>query len=105
MIPISIRGMTITLLAIAWLVTLIGSHVTVTWCVVVQLYSKLKATRDVGAKLKSLVRQRGGLEVHAGMSDSSAEGTTHSVRKEEQVAFANWINRCSFLPPSFDLDL
>lgn len=59
-----------------------------------QLYSRLKRDRDVGAKLKGLVRRRGGLEVHSGMSDSSAEGTTHSVRVEEQVAFANWINRC-----------
>lgn len=26
------------------------------------------------------------------MSDASSEGTTHSVRLEEQLAFSDWIN-------------
>lgn len=29
---------------------------------------------------------------YSGMSEASSEGTTHSVRQEEQVAFSNWIN-------------
>jgi plastin-3 len=32
------------------------------------------------------------LETLGGMSDSSAAGTTHSVRLEEQLAFSDWIN-------------
>jgi len=39
------------------------------------------------------VSTREGIEKLGGMSETSAEGTTHSVLIEEQVAFANWINR------------
>lgn len=33
-----------------------------------------------------------GWSTFSGMSEASSEGTTHSVSKEEQVAFSNWIN-------------
>ena len=39
-----------------------------------------------------VVTSREGVEKLGGMSETSAEGTTHSVLIEEQVAFANWIN-------------
>jgi len=40
-----------------------------------------------------VVTTKAGLDNYAGMSAISAEGTTHTVKKEEQVAFSNWINR------------
>ena len=57
-----------------------------------QLYSSLKQDHDLGRKFLAAVTTREGVEKLGGMSDTSAEGTTHSVLVEEQVAFANWIN-------------
>ena len=48
---------------------------------------------DLGRKFLDAVSAREGVEKLGGMSETSAEGTTHSVLVEEQVAFANWINR------------
>lgn len=39
-----------------------------------------------------MVSRRENLQHLGGMSEASSEGTTHSVRQEEQVAFSNWIN-------------
>jgi len=61
--------------------------------VVSQLYSNLIRDHDFGRKFLDAVSARSGIEKLGGMSDTSAEGTTHSVLIEEQVAFANWINR------------
>jgi len=60
--------------------------------VVTQLYGSLKHDHDLGRKFLDVVTSREGVEILGGMSATSAEGTTHSVRIEEQVAFANWIN-------------
>jgi len=49
--------------------------------------------RDIGSKLAQNIRSASGLRTIGGTSKTSAEGTTHSVRDEEQVAFSNWINR------------
>lgn len=49
-------------------------------------------SKDVSSTFKSSVTKRENLETLGGMSDASSEGTTHSVRYEEQVAFSNWIN-------------
>jgi len=57
-----------------------------------QLYSSLKHDQDLGRKFLDAVTSREGVEKLGGMSDTSAEGTTHSVMIDEQVAFANWIN-------------
>jgi len=57
----------------------------------------IKDQYDLGNKFKKLVVARGGLDNYGGMSATSAEGTTHTVRKEEQVAFSNWINRCKII--------
>ncbi|GAB0095949.1 plastin-1 [Sergentomyia squamirostris] len=51
----------------------------------------LKA-KDVGSKFKTVVSKKENLETLGGMSSISAEGTTHSVRLEEQLAFSDWIN-------------
>jgi len=59
---------------------------------VAQLFSSLKQDIDQGRKFLEAVSARGGVEKLGGMSETSAEGTTHSVGIEEQVAFANWIN-------------
>jgi len=59
---------------------------------VAQLYSSLKQDHDLGRKFLDAVTSRRGVEKLGGMSETSAEGTTHSVMAEEQVAFANWIN-------------
>jgi len=58
------------------------------------LYAKLKSEHDFGSKFKKAVsKPRDEILTHGGMSSTSAEGTTHSVRVEEQVAFSGWINR------------
>lgn len=57
------------------------------------LYALLKDTHDFGSRFKNTLAPRRGLDNYGGMSATSAEGTTHTVRKEEQVAFSNWINR------------
>jgi len=62
-------------------------------CNCVQLYAELVEDRDFGAKLSNVIRTAPGLRTIGGTSKTSAEGTTHSVRDEEQVAFSNWINR------------
>lgn len=51
----------------------------------------LKA-KDVASTFKTVVSKKENLETLGGMSDSSAAGTTHSVRIEEQLAFSDWIN-------------
>ncbi|XP_055642718.1 plastin-2 isoform X2 [Toxorhynchites rutilus septentrionalis] len=51
----------------------------------------LKA-KDVASTFKAVVSKKENLETLGGMSDSSAAGTTHSVRIEEQLAFSDWIN-------------
>ena len=58
-----------------------------------QLYTELIEDRDFGAKLTQVIRTASGLRTMGGTSKTSAEGTTHSVRDEEQVAFSNWINK------------
>lgn len=47
---------------------------------------------DVAQAFKTLVSKRENLQHLGGMSEASSEGTTHSVRQEEQAAFSNWIN-------------
>lgn len=56
-----------------------------------RLCSDLKA-QDVAVTFKTMVSKRENLEHLGGMSAASSEGTTHSVRHEEQVAFSHWIN-------------
>lgn len=51
----------------------------------------LKA-KDVASTFKAVVSKKENLETLGGMSSQSAEGTTHSVRMEEQLAFSDWIN-------------
>lgn len=56
-----------------------------------QLCSDLKAG-EVASSFKQVVSKKENLETLGGMSDASSEGTTHSVRLEEQLAFSDWIN-------------
>ncbi|XP_022240806.1 plastin-2-like isoform X2 [Limulus polyphemus] len=56
-----------------------------------KLYTDLKS-KDVTSQFKTAVSKRENLQTLGGMSEASSEGTTHSVRHEEQVAFSNWIN-------------
>ena len=53
----------------------------------------MKKEKDLGRNFKQKISKRENIETHGGMTEASTEGTTHSVRKEEQVAFSNWINR------------
>ena len=62
-------------------------------CVCVQLYTELMQDRDFGSKITQFIKTATGLRTIGGTSQTSAEGTTHSVRDEEQVAFSNWINK------------
>lgn len=56
-----------------------------------KLCTELKAS-EVGSTFKQVVSKKENLETLGGMSDASSEGTTHSVRLEEQLAFSDWIN-------------
>ncbi|GFS82591.1 plastin-1 [Nephila pilipes] len=56
-----------------------------------KIYSDLKS-REVTNVFKTAVSKRENLQTLGGMSEASSEGTTHSVRHEEQVAFSDWIN-------------
>lgn len=56
-----------------------------------RLCMDLKA-KDVARTFKTMVSRRENLQTLGGMSEASSEGTTHSVRHEEQVAFSNWVN-------------
>jgi len=49
-------------------------------------------SKEVSQSFKRVVSRRDNLQTHGGMSEASAEGTTHSVRIEEQLAFSDWIN-------------
>lgn len=49
-------------------------------------------TKDVASTFKKVVSRKDNLNMIGGMTDQSAEGTTHSVRLEEQIAFSDWIN-------------
>lgn len=49
-------------------------------------------SKDVATTFKQVVTKRENLETIGGMSAASSEGTTHSVRMEEQLAFSGWIN-------------
>ena len=55
------------------------------------LCSELKAS-EVASTFKQVVTRRENLQHLGGTSDASNEGTTHSVRVEEQLAFSDWIN-------------
>ncbi|XP_054708354.1 plastin-1-like [Uloborus diversus] len=56
-----------------------------------KIYGELKS-KEVTNMFKTAVSKRENLETLGGMSEASSEGTTHSVRHEEQVAFSDWIN-------------
>lgn len=56
-----------------------------------QLCTDLKAN-EVASTFKQVVSKKENLETLGGMSEASSEGTTHSVRLEEQLAFSDWIN-------------
>jgi len=47
---------------------------------------------DVATTFKQVVSKKENLQTIGGMSEASSEGTTHSVRFEEQLAFSHWIN-------------
>lgn len=51
----------------------------------------LKA-KEVASTFKTVVSKKENVETLGGMSSQSADGTTHSVRLEEQLAFSDWIN-------------
>lgn len=55
------------------------------------LCMELKAG-EVGNTFKQVVTKKENLETLGGMSEASSQGTTHSVRLEEQLAFSDWIN-------------
>ncbi|XP_075219402.1 plastin-2 fimbrin isoform X2 [Lycorma delicatula] len=63
-----------------------------------KLCTELKAN-EVGSTFKQVVSKKENLETLGGMSDASSEGTTHSVRLEEQLAFSDWINTNLGLDP------
>jgi len=49
-------------------------------------------SKEVSQTFKKVVSRKDNITKHGGMSEASAEGTTHSVRMEEQLAFSDWIN-------------
>jgi plastin-3 len=57
-----------------------------------ELYKELKEKRDFGVKWKRQVKEVENVESLGGMTESSNEDIRHTVRMEERVAFADWIN-------------
>ncbi|XP_032795189.1 plastin-1 isoform X1 [Daphnia magna] len=55
------------------------------------LCAKLKS-QDVAATFKKVVSKPENLHTIGGTSNASSEGTTHTIRMEEQLAFSDWIN-------------
>ncbi|XP_022901244.1 plastin-2 isoform X1 [Onthophagus taurus] len=55
------------------------------------LCAELKSN-EVASTFKQVVTRKENLQHIGGTSDASNEGTTHSVRVEEQLAFSDWIN-------------
>lgn len=55
------------------------------------LCSNLKSN-EVASTFKQHVTTKENLQKIGGTSEASNEGTTHSVRVEEQLAFSDWIN-------------
>jgi len=49
-------------------------------------------SKEVSQSFKQAVTKKDNIKTHGGMSRASADGTTHSVRVEEQLAFSDWIN-------------
>jgi plastin-3 len=47
---------------------------------------------DPSSTFENAVSKRENLETLGGISTASSEGTTHSIRLEEQLAFSDWIN-------------
>lgn len=62
------------------------------------LCSDLKAS-EVANTFKQVVTKKENLQHLGGTSNASNEGTTHSVRVEEQLAFSDWINSNLGLDP------
>jgi len=58
-----------------------------------QLYAELKADRDMGMRMANVIKKANKVKTYSGTSETSAEGTTHTIGEEEQVAYANWINK------------
>ena len=48
--------------------------------------------RDFSSTFKKKLSKNESVEQLGGMSEASSAGTTHSVRSEEEMAFADWIN-------------
>ncbi|KAK0054676.1 plastin-1 [Biomphalaria pfeifferi] len=57
-----------------------------------QLYTSEKSKRDIGVTFSKAVKAREGVNTLGGTSQASVEGTTHTVREAETVAFSQWIN-------------
>jgi len=53
---------------------------------------KSRKLKDVAKSFKQFVSKKENLQTIGGLSEASSEGTTHSVRIEEQLAFSHWIN-------------
>ncbi|XP_014216882.1 plastin-1 [Copidosoma floridanum] len=56
-----------------------------------KLCKELRAS-EPSSSFKQVVSKKENLEIISGLSTASSEGTTHSVRLEEQLAFSDWIN-------------
>ncbi|CAH1787449.1 unnamed protein product [Owenia fusiformis] len=57
------------------------------------LFMRLRSEKDIGRGFKKNVRRFENIETHTGLSSASADGTTHSVKKEETIAFSDFIAR------------
>jgi plastin-3 len=49
-------------------------------------------SRDFSSTFKKKLSKNKSVEQLGGTSEASSEGTTHSVRQEEEMAFSDWIN-------------
>ena len=58
-----------------------------------QMFAKLEEVHNLGRKFKKHVKETVGVKHIAGTHDASSEGTTHSVKDNELIGFADWINK------------
>ena len=57
-----------------------------------QIYKKNSKKFSAGTEFKKLIKKTEKVEISGGTSESSAEGTKHTLAEAEKVAFVDWIN-------------
>lgn len=70
----------------------INENGTVEFTEFLEIYKKNSKKFSAGTEFKKLIKKTEKVEISGGTSESSAEGTKHTLAEAEKVAFADWIN-------------